>query len=188
MTEQYEYLNDVLTIIDSEMGISIQEPFSPIRISLKKQKFPKGYALKRINSDEGVLQEIYLENHGVTDGQQLSFYPTGKIKMEIFYASGIIHGPSTFFDSDGYVTSKSWYIRGLLQGKSWWYYPSGALFSLQRFHNGVWHGKQEYYFASGKPKTEAFYLHGKLDGVVKLYRPNGQLTTLQYSRGEKIEA
>lgn len=169
--EIYRLENDKLTLQDPELGLAFEETFAPIRLPepIMEQTLANGYVVKIDH------EQAYIEKDGLLDGQCLFFYPSGVIKMELFYCKGELHGPSTFLNEEKSTLSRTWFIRGRRQGKSWCYYPSGSLYSLQQFKDGTWHGKQQYYYPDGKIKTLMNYFHGKLVGVTQLFNPDGQL-------------
>jgi antitoxin component YwqK of YwqJK toxin-antitoxin module len=186
--DTYTFEENKIIVIDEELGLSFQESFSPIKLPEnpeQDQMLGDGYTIKIFTIEEDLLEEAYVEKDGKIDGQCLLFYPNGAIKMEVFYALGSLHGPSTFFSEDGMVLAKGWFIRGKRQGKCYWYYPSKTLSSLQRFVEGAWHDKQEYYYPNGTLKTIMHYKHGLLDGVTQLYSPEGKLIReLQFENGK----
>lgn len=173
--ETYSFKDGVLTLIDPELGLSLQKPFKPLMIPAKRvdgKKMTEGHLLRMV-LHEGAIEEIFVEKEGQRHGHYLSFYSTGKVKMEGYYLHGKLHGPSIFYNEEGIVLAKNWFVSGKRQGKSYWYYHSGTLYSLQSFLDGVWHGKQEYYYPDGQLKTLMQYVQGKLEGDVYLYKEDG---------------
>lgn len=176
--DKYSLENGFLTLVDEELGLSFKEPFAPMKVPTnpeQDQELKGGYLVKTSSIEEGILEGAYIEKEGKPDGQYLLFYPSGALKMETFYLSGALHGPSTFYNEDAVILTKSWFFHGKRQGKSYWYYPAKQLLSLQRFINGQWHGKQEYYYSDGTLKTIMHYNQGKLEGLTQLYSPKGKL-------------
>lgn len=163
--ETYTFEHNTLTIIDRELNLSIQEHFDPVRVPETRQEQPlkSHHYAKVVQQEEGPLEALYVEHQGQLDGQYVYFYPSGSIKMELFYSAGKLHGPSTFYSETGVVLSRSWYIQGNKQGKCWLYYSTATLYSLQRFVDGRPHGKQEYYYPDGTIKILMTYSHGKLE-------------------------
>lgn len=175
LMETYSYDNNMLILIDDELSLSIQLPFTPTMLPDKPnedQRIENQWVVQTVRNEEGVLEQAYLEKDSIIDGQCLFYYPSGKPKMELFYLNSTLHGPTTFYSEEGNILARRWFVHGKKQGKSWWYYPSGALYSLQRFKDDVWHGKQEYFYQDGSPKTIMQYNQGELDKNVQLFRKN----------------
>lgn len=114
------------------------------------------------------------------------YYEDGSIKLEQFYLDDLLHGPVTFYNPQGHLLAKCWYVKGIKQGKTWLNYDEKTLYSLQRYVNGQMHGKQEYYYRSGRQKTTLNYCEGRLDGFNFLYYPNGQVKReLHFLQGKR---
>lgn len=189
--DSYAFENGLLKLIDTEIGLSLEEPFTPVTVPPKPvngKRATKGHVVRVRCFDDDSIDEAYMEKDEVPNGQYLLFYPSGATKMESYYVQGQLHGPSTFFQESGQVLTKSWFIHGNRQGKSWWYYATGALYSIQRFHDNLWHGRQEYYYADGTLKTVMHYTHGVLNGAVRLYASTGNLEReLHYHQGVSVK-
>lgn len=176
--EKYAFDNGLLTISDSEVGVSFQETFAPVLVPKNPTnglRATREHVVRVRSFDDNSVEEVYLEKDEQQDGQYLLYYPSGTIKMECYYSQDELHGPSTLYADSDQVLAKSWFFHGQRQGKSWWYYPTGALYSIQRFYNNVWHGRQEYYYPDSTLKTVMHYNHGVLHGPVRLYSPTGSL-------------
>lgn len=170
--EKYLIEKKRMILIDTELGLHFEEHFDPQLLPQKKvsgKKLSSGHRIQKSG------EEWFLEKEEKHDGQALFFYPSGEIKMELYYSQGQLHGPSTFYSENGQILSKRWFIQNQLQGKSWEYYLNGALYSVQQFVNGVWHGKQDYFYLNGNSKTIMTYEHGILEGTVLLYTMEGRL-------------
>jgi hypothetical protein len=159
--EKYSFENGMLTIIDPEMKLSIQE----------------NYTLKK---------SIAGDTSKILDGQILSYYENGSLKSEQYYLEGSLNGPSTFFAKEGTTLSRLWFVKGKQQGKGWFYYHSGELYSIRRFVDGLQHGQQIYFHKDGTYRSIINYSYNKLDGEVLLYHPSGQLhRELHYRDGKQ---
>lgn len=175
--EIYSFENGLLKLVDPELQINYEEPFSPLLIPDHPKNNLKLDATHRLASYEfsdGSLENEIVAN-GIRNGQYTLTYPNGNIKLDCFYKDGKLHGSSTFYGEEHQILVKSWYLDGKLQGKSHSYYVSGSLCSVQRFQNGIWHGLQEFWYENGVIKTQMTYKQGELDGIVKLFYPTGAL-------------
>ena len=172
----YELKRGKFIISDDEIGLSINQKFTPVIIP-KNPKDGKtiasGHVLRVFLDDKWKINECYPEKDGVPDGQCLLYYPNGEIKEETYYKKGELHGPSRFWDNQGNLLAESWFVDGKQEGKSWWYYPSGKVYSLQRYLSNEWNGLQEFYYENGKVKTLMNYLRGNLSGVPVTLNPDG---------------
>jgi hypothetical protein len=161
----YSLKDQMLTIVDPELGLDIHQPFDPIQVPKRPQngqKLKDGCELKVFFNERWTISECYIEKNGKPHGQCLLYYPSGTIKQEVFYLEGRLHGPSTFWSEKGMILAKSWFMEGKRQGKSQWYYPSGAIYSIQRFRDGLWEGQQEYFDEKGQVKRLMNYHKGRL--------------------------
>lgn len=175
--EKYSMEETTLTVIDSELDLMIQEECVSIKIpnEMEDNKIvSKDYRL-RVISNEGNIEEAYLEKQGMRHGQSLLYYSSGKKKMEHYYDNGILHGPVTFYSEEGNILSIVWYVRGKKQGKSKRFYFSSKPYCVLRFYNDQPHGKQEYFYENGKVKTLISYKHGVLEGKTELFNPKGEI-------------
>lgn len=149
-----------MVLLDPELKLSVDVAFDPVVIPPKakdSQKLKSGHVVHVFFDKQWKVCEAYLEKKGVLDGQALLYYPNGKIKSEMFYSNGRLHGPCKFWSLKGKLLAESWYVDGQQEGKCRWYYPSGKLYSVQRFKKGRWHGQQEYYYEDGAVKTLVSY-------------------------------
>lgn len=175
--EIYSIEENILKIVDSELGLSFEEEFNPVKIPfpMLQENLPKKHCLKIIPDEAGSPQEAFIEKEGLRDGQYLSFYPSGNIKQETYYRKNQLHGPSTVYSLNGIVLSQCWFIHGKREGKCRWYYSSGELYCVQNFVNGVWNATQTYYYPDGKIKSLLHYHKGILKLPAQLYDRQGML-------------
>jgi len=115
-------------------------------------------------------------------------HANGKVKIEWTWRNNLLEGPFAFFDENGTLLSKTWYVKGLKQGKTRKFYQDGKLYSIQRFKDGLEEGKQEFFYPSGQLKTILNYEQGLLHGDVKLFFPNGQIKReLHFIHGKRFD-
>jgi len=170
MKEKYQFEGQKLTIINAELGVHIEQPFSPLRIP-KEGVDMDGLVVEK-NETGGV--NAYFEIEQKLDGEFHRYYPNGELEMICFYSGGLLHGPSRFYSESGRCLSESWFYNGRREGASRRYYLSGELYAVEGFKGGLFHGKQKYYHEGGRVKSAIFYVQGKLEGMVDLYWPNGE--------------
>jgi antitoxin component YwqK of YwqJK toxin-antitoxin module len=191
MSELYSFESEELKLIDSELGLNIEESFFPLLLPdplLGSFDLPSGYNLKTISNDENQVVEAYFLKNDRMDGQYQLYYPSGKLKMNMYYQEGLLHGPVTFYQENGVILALSWFLRGKVQGKSKWYHKNNTLYSLQRFLDGIREGKQEYFYANGQKKTVQSFKNGLIDGDVFLFDEAGTLTRQYlYSNGKRVK-
>lgn len=177
-SRKYEFLREYITVHLESIQNSLKD-FSgqpPIGKPKKTAIIPDEY-----QCDDHTLKifdpelEIDLSGPFFPKEKQSLFYPNDSQKAEMFYQSGKLHGPATFFSEDGSILAKSWFFEGLKQGKSWYYKPTGSLQSIQRYKNGKMHGAQEYFYPDGTIRSILKFQNGELDGTVSLYFPNGKI-------------
>lgn len=176
--ERYEVVEGMIYLMDAELGINIEEPYSlPFlpAIGEKKGAFSQDLEVVWTYGDEGFIEGGHIKKEGYFHGQFLQLYPSGKVKEESFYKEGKLHGLSYFVSSKGVTLSLTWFHEGLPVGKAKQFYPSGKLYSLQQYCKGKLQGKQEYFYEDGSLKTSLSYKDGLLDGEVKLFWPSGLL-------------
>lgn len=190
--EEYSIENSTLTLIDTELNLSIKEHFALMKIPQNLQenlRLSDGSFLKVIYNEEGIVEEAYLEKDGKRHGQSFLYYSSGQKKMEQYYDQGVLHGPVTFYSEKEIVLSIIWYVRGKKQGKSKRFYPSAKPYCILRFYNNKPHGNQEYFYENGKMKSLISYQNGVLDGETQLFNTKGE-TEREYlfSNGKKISS
>lgn len=164
-----------LVISDQELGIKLEEKFSPERV----QKKPE-----RIDQE---AQFVYAScENGVPNGECLLYDGEGWLKGRWYYQEGMLHGPSQLFGPEGELLAEGWFFNDERQGINLQYYPSGSLYSIQRFKDEIQQGKQEFFYENGQLKTLYSYNDGCFNGKVELYYPNGYLKReLTYSNGKR---
>jgi len=166
-TERYTLLQDQLIICDPELDIELIMPFDLPRLSEHAPQIQE-------RDPEGNLRALYLVSEGRRHGQcRLFAAEEEKVRSEMFYLHGKLHGPSVMYGDRGEVLAETWYCDGKRIGKAKFYSPSGALLSLQRFKQGEWEGEQEYFYASGAIKSVIPFKLAKLHGQVRLFWEGG---------------
>lgn len=169
LQEYYSLDNNLLRIIDPEMGLHIEEPclLPQFAIPIQDKEF---YIKEEMH---GPFRHVYYEYQQSLHGEYRQYDESNFLFSSIFYAKGKMHGPSCFFTKEGGYLAKSWFYHGVLQGKAHKYYMNGGIYSIQRYKDGSRHGKQEFFYESGSVKTFLNYTLGNLDGLSLLFWNNG---------------
>ncbi len=102
--------------------------------------------------------------NNISNGLNLSYYPSGELKSEINYKNGKKEG----------------------LGK--WYFKSGKLKYQGIWKNGMQEGNESLYYESGQLKAQGSLKNGRANGVYKEFSSSGELIThMKYENGELID-
>lgn len=141
---------------------TLDEPLKVEKISPFRQEIPETPLLKLQQGGE----EIKVHS---------SYYPSGAIRGVFHTKGGLLHSFSAFYNEEGGILAKTYFLEGKQEGECLWYYSSGKLYSKQEYSKGLRHGCQLYYDVEGHIKTELHYKHGCLIESAKLYDTEGVL-------------
>lgn len=187
--EIYELQNGQYKLIDEEIGLNLEDLFSPTRIDVKNPSetiLKEGETLIIKRYKDGVIHQVFVEYGGMRNGHFCTFYPEGRLQGESFYKNGKLHGPSSFYSEEGQRLTLSYFFEGEYQGKVRHFYSDGTLCRLESYKDGKLHGCQKYFFESGAVKSLLHYAHAQLSGPVYLYYENGQMKRESFfENGEK---
>jgi len=111
--------------------------------SLKQGVWREFYDGKKLKSET-----VYKNNK--RQGLDISWYPSGCVKQEIYYNNGQLDGPVTYYDKN---CKKE---------------------LIENYKNGVKEGIEITYYNNGRIKSEGNYKKGNLDGVYKIYTKTGK--------------
>lgn len=151
-------------------------------ISTHIENYPK--------NEDGKLQiakELRYKD-GILDGEQLSFYPSGKRQAILTYRSGILHGLKALWDSRGNLVEEATYDMGNLNGRYFSIKPSGNQV-IYHYKDNILDGSHEIYFPEhplfGKIKAlEAQYERGLLESELSEYNEAGtKIVSTFYKKG-----
>lgn len=184
--EEYFLTETEMRIIDEELGLDLTLSFPLPR--LPEDLSAPGVVLER--DEMGQLVAAYFLHAQKRHGACRLFYPSGAVRAEMFYANGILHGPSTFYSEENSVLTQTWYVEGKKSGKVRYFYLSGALASLLRYREGVPHGMQEYWYEDAQIKSRIPYEKGQIHGEVQLFWPSGKdkrICHFSYGKKEGID-
>lgn len=151
---------------------SLLKGFSSKSLLEAPKRNPPKHDYPKISASHRVVEQVD-EVNGMWEGAYRVYYPSGILFGESHYISGILNGPSKFYDEDRNLLAETVFVNGQRQGDCWFYYSSGSVYSRQRYQKGLLHGPQEYFYADGKLKTLMNYRDGVLEGEVKIFHENG---------------
>jgi len=144
------------------------------------------------NENETFIQvaKETLYKDGKLDGEQKSFYRSGKIEALLSYSLNILNGKKALFDDSGNILEEATYEMGLLSGRYFTIKESGNQV-IYHYKNNLLEGLAEIYFPQhplfGKIKAlEAYYEKGLLQGEVIEYNEAGtRIISTFYQNGLK---
>ena len=151
---EYSVNKGFLRIIDTKLGIDINESFEPQDINHYDYSVPE--------KAEGLVRWIKKDDEG---------HP-----LFIAHAfGGNFHGPLVHYFSNHHIASKAWYYQGIRIGRCEKYYPSGKPYSVEQFSLLGEKIMFKSWYESEQTKTNIPYKKGRVDGTVELYWPSGQI-------------
>ncbi len=188
--KNYSFKNQVLTIIDDQLDLSITElldmPLLPAQLSATSFLKNKELGLKLTLKNDHIIS-AHLEKNGNKHGQMKQFYDDGTLKSEAYYQNGTLYGPSSFFGPQGQLLSLTWFYQGRREGALHLYYPTGQIYSIQNYKNGLKENLHEYYYDCGALKTKMQFYNDLQVGTTLLYHSNGQLKReVEFEKGKKM--
>ncbi len=126
---------------------------------------------------EPATSKVVRDDKGrIIEGPLKVFYPSGKLKGEVNYKNGKLHGRAVKYYEDGTtIKSELHYEQGKLHGLQKRYYKTGALYKTENFNMGVRDGEVKKYRRNGRLMTETLYRNGYPGIYLKEYLTNGKL-------------
>ena len=118
---------------------------------------------------------------GKMHGPQRTFFRDGKVRSETAYVDGIANGPTRLWDQDGNLTSEGTMKGGKLDGRFVEYWPgTEQLKRTIHYQAGVTHGRVTEYYKSGKLKRERTFRREAAHGEDRLYNEDGAIAQTRY--------
>lgn len=161
--ECYSFENQVLTIVDPELHLSIQETI-PAPIVPASLYYPDG-TIK--------LEQFYLENH--LHGPVTFFDPDGAILARSWYVRGVQQGKTWLFYDSKNIYSIQRFHDGKLEGIQEYYFRNGNLKTTLNYRNGLLHGEVLLRYVNGKIKRVLHFSQGLRQGSEKMWDSSGTL-------------
>jgi antitoxin component YwqK of YwqJK toxin-antitoxin module len=84
----------------------------------------------------GQIRGLSFEDHNVSNGPSLGWYPNGQLRYSIVWLAGEMEGPSTHWYPNGEVSFRGFHHNGQLDGTWEQYDESGQLISVKRYAKG----------------------------------------------------
>jgi hypothetical protein len=103
------------------------------------------------------LTGVIEENPPVQQGEYITKYPNGVIKMRGYYQNGKRHAQWTSFFENGNIQSEGFFKDGLRDGKATVYFENGKVYYEGYYKDGKEVGKWIFYDESGKKIKEKDY-------------------------------
>ena len=103
------------------------------------------------------LTGVIEKNPPVQQGDYITKYPSGVVKMRGFYVNGKRNGQWISFFENGNMQSEGFFKDGLRDGKATVYYPDGKIYYEGAYKDGKEVGKWIFYDESGKKIQEKDY-------------------------------
>lgn len=138
--------------------------FETALAQMKSYSVHDGDTINIVDKDslrQGVWREFYSGNklksevvfkNNRKQGLEISWYPSGCVRQELYYNNGQLDGPVT-------------------------YYSRNCKKELtENFKNGVKEGLEIAYHGNGRIKSEGNFKKGNLDGVYKVYNKSGEFS------------
>ncbi|MBK3430375.1 toxin-antitoxin system YwqK family antitoxin [Pseudomonas fluorescens] len=111
-----------------------------------------------VRHKNGKIEKSINYNNGIiTDGEYITYDPTGKIKIREHYANGVLNGPRVKLYANGNPESMEKYLDGSRSGISNYYYEDGTLKNIQDYDRGQLDGWDVKYFANGQTESQTLY-------------------------------
>jgi len=188
--DKYSFDRQTLTLIDQEMNLDYNEPFSPKDNEIECQYYPGGSPKLEHYYRKGLLHgpsTFYHENgtllarawylDGKHQGKMWSYYATGHLHSLQRFSNGLSEGVQQFYYPDEIPRSILPYKEGQLQGSVLLYHPSGQLFRRLDFAEGKRDGLEQMWNESGVLMIEAHYKKDHPVDTAKNWYPNGVLAS-----------
>ncbi len=103
------------------------------------------------------LTGVIEKNPPVVNGDFVSKYPNGLVKMKGYYINGKREGQWVSFFENGQKQSEGFFKNGLRDGKALVYYQNGQLYYEGYYNNGKEVGKWIFFDQQGKKLQEKDY-------------------------------
>ena len=109
-----------------------------------------------------------------TEGEQKSYYPSGRIESKWYQKGDEIDGERVAYYENGNIKEHEFYVNGIPEGSHKEYDSTGNLHRAFNFKNGVLDGKQTQYWNDGTIDKEDYFVNGVMqkeitysDGMVR---------------------
>lgn len=115
--------------------------------------------------DNGQLKRKICQKDGAFDGEQKSYFPSGRVQLQAHFSHGVRDGATQEWYENGQAVASFTFKNGKKEGKGESYYNNGQLSQEAFFVDGVPRDSQFFWHANGKKKAEIHYKNKKIDGA-----------------------
>jgi antitoxin component YwqK of YwqJK toxin-antitoxin module len=144
---------------------------------------------------------------GNEEGNEVTFYPSGKKFTEYVYKGDELNGPNRMYAEDGSLMLERMFYDGEIVAYSYegadgtmitvpftsgtgeikTYYKNGKVSAIIGMNNGQRNGKFVLYMPNGEVLEEKNYVDGELEGSYKEFHTNGKLFVEATYKNGKLE-
>lgn len=134
--------------------------------------------ISECDNDGKKSKEYYLQN-GILEGTYLEWYPNKQIMNQFHFKNGHFDGEQKSFYPSGKLAVRVKYQNQKREGLQEEWHDNGAKMLLYSYKSGIKDGDAKAFFANGKPKYQATYKQGALHGLEVSWHENGQMQSRQ---------
>lgn len=174
MRSEYRMGKGRFFVVEEELGIEIDEPFSPRCLPSFANLHQEADLQIEKNEEIGEISAGYVGKEGL-EGEWCLWSVQGELKARCYYLGGELHGPSNVYGEKGTLLSTGWFYHGKQHGIVRRYDLFGTLLCREGYINGQKEGRQLFYYPNQALKTEMEYKGGKLHGLVHLFWEDGRI-------------
>ena len=117
---------------------------------------------------------VLLKHPSTLDSTYISYYITGKIKVNGYYVKNRATGPWEYYYENGNMKMQGLLKDNFNEGMWKYFYENGNMNMEGEMNKGVREGEWKLYYENGKLKGQGIYKKDKKDGVWKYYYEDGQ--------------
>ncbi len=138
------------------------------RVEVQKGNGPAEW--KHLN---GKPMKRFAYRFGGRDGEETTFYPTGKLQARYGYRHHALHGAAETYYANGKLESQGRYHLGSLDSTFRRYDDKGRLEFTTCYRNGTIDGAMKWLYANGKTETEGNKKDNEREGYFTYYAEDG---------------
>lgn len=161
----YRFENNILTLIDDELGLDIEQPFKPDQSETVQTFYPNG-----------CTESMHYLKEGALHGPYFFYSDKGTLLSERWFIEGTQQGKAYLYNTDGSVATIQRLRNGQWNGRQVYLRPDGSLRSLLPYSDGLLHGDVLLFYPNGKLKRELHFVQGKRQGVERIWNEFETLT------------
>ncbi len=183
--EKYAYEKGILTLIDPEFNLHIEEPLT---LELKQTHYANGktesecfhlqgqlYGPSSYYDEEGNLLSRAWFYKGLRQGKARYYYPSGSLASLQRFQEGKWDGLQEYYYENGNLKSLIPYKQGRLHGEVLLYFENGSLHRKLQFKEEMREGIDILWDKTGAQIIEAHYADDKPIKTARVWYPNGNI-------------